>query len=92
MGYEIALLSADGLSEQRLLEASIGDGLVVLSDETLSLAEPLRLPTVGDAEGYMYAGLILILHSGEVTQVFEPSPGARSDVAVALEFLHAVTS
>jgi hypothetical protein len=73
LGYDLAFVCVQTLEEQLGWIAGSGLDVTLLSDIALDLAANLQLPTLESAEGrQVYDDLTLVLHGGEVGQVFFP--------------------
>lgn len=87
MHYELAILSAESLNDQLAKHPPVG--LVLLSDPAFALAA--SWPTLIDyGARRAYRDATLILHCGEVTQVFYADREPLNEVVNILEFLRRV--
>ncbi len=91
LGYELAFVCAEALDEQHAWVAGRGIDLTLLSDVELRLAASLRLPTVESQEGgFVYDELTLVIHGGEVGQIFYAARDPQNDPETVLRLLREV--
>lgn len=90
LGYLFAFVSSQPIEEQRAWIAGSNLDLTLLSDVELKLAGQLRLLTV-DIDGKTdYDDMTVIIHRGEVGQVFYASRKPHNDPETVLRFLRQV--
>jgi peroxiredoxin len=90
LGYELAFVSTVHIAEQRRWIAGSSLSLTLLSDVGLRIAAALRLPTVEVDGRSVFDDVTVVLHGGEVNQVFYESREPQNDAETVLRFLRRV--
>jgi peroxiredoxin len=92
LGYDIALISTDPVESTSTAIGLLGTPFTTIADENLALARALELPTSSQFGADRYEELTLVVHEGEITQVFKAdgATDVRSEVATVLRFLREV--